>query len=816
MKQFLKIFFVFSFLITAYTAQAQYPTDCVDAVIICGNSNVNLNVSGIGVQELNNSNTCSSYETNSIWLQVSLVTDGTLGFTLKPNNSSISEDYDFFVFGPNVACNELGQAIRCSTTNPSSAGLPNNYTGMRENSVDTSEGPGPDGDSFVKWLTVSAGDTYFIVIDRPIGNSGFTLEWTGTAEFSSPPSNQSHGLAPLDLEKCDTDSPYGDGFTAFNLEMNTPKIKGSQKDVTVTYHLNDTDANSNANPLTSPYTNISNPQKIVARITNTITGCFELADFTITASLGPDFKAPSPFHECDTDADGNSNNGRTYFDLTKKNPEILNGQDPSTIKITYHKSMASAQNSSDPGVDAHSYYNANPYNEQLYVRLEDPFNKNCRNITTLDLVVNPLPQAFNATIMQCDDDGKSDGITLFNLNEAKDALTGGASDRSLTYYTSKTEAQAGGPSTINGKAYKNSKNPELLYVRITDDFTGCFSVSTLNLEVSVTAANDTQLNHCDDDGLEDGFYTFTLSDADSDVLKGLPSGLDLVYYETYKDALLETHPLPNQFTNRNAYAQTIFARVENSNACYGISEVALNVYKMPTVETEAEEIYCLNTFPETLTLYSNIIDHISATYTYSWSTGETSSEIEVNSPGTYTVRITNSNGCYKDRTIKVLPSNIATISDIKINDASQNNTVAVMVTGEGSYEYALNNIKGPYQESHIFENVAPGFYTVFVRDMNGCGTSKEKISVIGFPKYFTPNNDGINDTWQVNGINGQFQSKTTIYIFNRMGKLLKQLNPLGIGWDGTYIGHPLPPDDYWFSVTLQDGRTLKGHFTLKR
>ena len=76
---------------------AQQPTNCVDAVVVCGNSSVNLDVSGIGIQELTGSNTCGSQENNSIWLQVSLVTNGTLGFTLTPGSSSITEDYDFFV-----------------------------------------------------------------------------------------------------------------------------------------------------------------------------------------------------------------------------------------------------------------------------------------------------------------------------------------------------------------------------------------------------------------------------------------------------------------------------------------------------------------------------------------------------------------------------------------------------------------------------------------------------------------------------------------------------------------------------------------------
>ena len=164
-----------------------------------------------------------------------------------------------------------------------------------------------------------------------------------------------------------------------------------------------------------------------------------------------------------------------------------------------------------------------------------------------------------------------------------------------------------------------------------------------------------------------------------------------------------------------------------------------------------------------------------------------------------------------------MSSNIATIVSIEVVDATQNNTITILVSGEGDYEFALNNSNGPYQVSNIFENVEPGIHTVYVRDTkNNCGIVNDIVSVIGFPKFFTPNNDSFNDTWQVFGISTQFQPNSKILIFDRYGKLIKQLNPIGIGWDGTFNGEKLPTNDYWFKVTLQDGRSFSSHFALKR
>ena len=797
-------------------AFTQEPTDCINSVIACGNSNITLDVNGVGTQELNGSNSCASQETNSIWLKITMITGGTLGFTLTPDSASITEDYDFFVFGPNVTCGNIGQAIRCSTTNPTSAGQSNNLTGMNSSSTDTSEGPGADGNSFVKWLDVNVGETYYIVIDRPIGNSPFSLEWTGTAQFSEPPTNESSTSGtPLNLQSCDVITPFNDGFTPFNISDNTPTILGTQTNVTVTYHKSASDANIGINELTSPYTNISNPQTIYARITDNSTECFELADFDLNVNIGPDFMAPSDFILCDNLDDSDDKNGHIIFDLALKNNEILKGQNPADFNITHYTSQINAE--TPTGALPNLYPNVTAFGEQIFVRIEDVLNPDCRSITPLNLVVNPNPEAFNHHILQCDEDSTIDGFTIFNLNEANEDLTGHISNRSTKFYT-----DAARTFEVGGNSFLNTTNPQIIYVEVINDVTGCVSNSELTLEASITDSNDTALPPvCDDDGVEDGFHIFNLSDADTAILNGLPPGLTISYFETFNDALLEQNDLGTSFENTIPYSQTIYARVENINNCYGISEVELTVNRLPDIETEALIYYCLNTFPQTIAINAGVFNDSPTNYTYNWSTGETAYEVPINKTGTYTVTVTNANGCTKNRTITIEASNVATIQEINVDDVSQNNTITVIASGEGTYEYRLidekNVVVFPYQESHVFENVFPGIYTVTVKDVkNDCGPpTYDKVSVIGFPKFFTPNNDGKHDTWQVYGISSMFQPNTKIRIFNRYGKLIKQLNPLGNGWDGTINGEKLPVDDYWFAIELQDGRVFKNHFTLK-
>ncbi|TYA53893.1 T9SS type B sorting domain-containing protein [Formosa maritima] len=817
MKLIKNIFFIIIICFHLNSLKAQEPTDCVDAVIVCGNSEINLNVNGIGTQELFGSNNCSSQENNSLWLQVTLVTNGTLGFTLTPNSNSIVEDYDFFVFGPNRSCNNIGQAIRCSTTNPQAAGQGNNLTGMNGTETDTAEGPGPQGNSFVRWLDVTAGDTYFIVIDRPIGNSAFSLEWTGTAQFASPPNNETGSPEALDIENCDVDLPYGNNITSFNLETNTSSIIGTQTNVSVTYHVNENDANLNINPLVSPYTNVSSPQTIQARLTDTLTGCFDIIPFTLTV-ISPHFAQPTELEACDDYNDTNPSNGQTYFDLTSKNNEILDGQNPTDFYISYHTLQIDAETGSNPLPNI--YYNTTAISQQIFVRIEDVNNVNCASITTLDLVVIPVPTSFNASLLQCDEDGVNDGRTFFNLNEANNVLTGGISNLSTAFYFSLTNAENSN-NPLDANNYNNLTNPQIVFAQVIDNTTGCFSIAELSLEVSVTQLLDYQAPPtCDELGSEDGINTFNLSDFEADMhtINGIV--FPITFYESYQDALLEQNELVSPYNNTTPYNQTLFARAENNNACYGISEVYLTINKLPELEADESVLYCLNTFPQTIPLSAGILNDSPTNYTYLWSTGETTETIQINQLGTYTLTTTNIFGCSKSRNITVEPSNTATFNDIIVVDATENNTITVLVLGEGIYEYALYDQDGLYatfQSSNIFNNIYGGIYTVAVRDIkNNCGIVTQDVSVIGFPKVFTPNGDGFNDTWNVKGVSNLFQPNTMIRIFDRYGKLVKQLDPLGTGWDGTFNGEALPTSDYWFSATLQDGREFQSHFTLKR
>ena len=148
---------------------------------------------------------------------------------------------------------------------------------------------------------------------------------------------------------------------------------------------------------------------------------------------------------------------------------------------------------------------------------------------------------------------------------------------------------------------------------------------------------------------------------------------------------------------------------------------------------------------------------------------------------------------------------------------SENSVVIVNVQdGNGTFLYQIDD-EG-FQTSNMFTGVSEGTHTVTVTDTQGCTYLTASVFLIGYPKFFTPNGDGYNDTWNIKGLN---QADAKLYIFDRYGKLIKQLSVMDTsdGWDGTFNGQLLPSTDYWFSLDYNEGtqrREFRAHFSLKR
>ncbi|WP_179320312.1 T9SS type B sorting domain-containing protein [Winogradskyella helgolandensis] len=747
---------------------------------------------------------------------------------------------------------------------------------------------------------------------------------------------------PVTLTEYVTCDSNADGFTQFDLTNKDLEILGGQTDVSLTYHVNEADALSGNNPISTPgsFTNSSNPQTIFVRLENDNNVCFDIGSFEISVALPPEAIQPSPLELCDDEIADEV----TVFDLTVKNDEITGGE--ASWSVDYYETLAGAVNQLDP-VNAEAYTNvsiagaiANP--QTLFAVVTDT-DTGCTDMVTLTIRVmpNPTPTPSDQlpNLELCDDFNTGDGVEVFDLTENEILILNGEAGVAARYYESLDDAESGtnaipdptqytnidtseqeiyvrvtndvtdcytivdftikvhplpevvavtdfiqcelftdgfdnfdlttkDEEVLNGQdasqfvvsyhdnltdaeagmnglvsLYTNSSNPQQIFVTITNTVTGCsISTQSFNIEVQEAAQANPNMDPivfetCDDNMETDDDPTndsaqFDLTTRDAEVLDGQdPLNYIVTYFATQEEADLNVNSLPTLYEN-STNPQVIYARVDNNtpdgtgndtSICYEVAALTLQVNPLPKFDLEDTYTLCLNT-NGTEILEPLVIETGLSTVDYSfiWTfegtfLSETGSSLAPIEGGTYAVFITNLiTGCENDDSTVVIESEPPSLTVSLMTQAfADNHVLEAVATGFGIYEYSLDG--GPWQDEGIFANVSTGEHEITARDKNGCGITTESIFVIDYPLYFTPNGDGNNDTWNIEGIG----SNAIIYIFNRYGKLLKQLSPDGEGWNGTFNGNALPTSDYWFSVEYDEPssgirKEFRANFTLKR
>ena len=206
-------------------------------------------------------------------------------------------------------------------------------------------------------------------------------------------------------------------------------------------------------------------------------------------------------------------------------------------------------------------------------------------------------------------------------------------------------------------------------------------------------------------------------------------------------------------------------------------------------------------------------------YAYDWEHENgtlisTSSIATIEMEGNYILTITdfaNNILCSNTYTFRLIRSKVPKIQNVEYGDLGDN-FVKIVAVGDGDFEYSIDGIT--FQDSNYFGDIMGGTYDISVRDKGGCGEDNTKVTVMDYPKFFTPNMDGVNDYWQISGID-QYPN-SNIEIYDRYGKLIHQFSEISEGWDGTYNGRPMPSSDYWFKVVFVNKPPFTGHFSLKR
>jgi len=650
-------------------------------------------------------------------------------------------------------------------------------------------------------------------------------------------------VTPTMLVKCDDTAPLNDAQATFDLTQKDNEILGPLGiglGNTVAYFETQANATNNVSPITpaTAYTNPlgQNPKTLFVRVT-TPQGCVSYTTLTVKVlPLPVPDTTPDALELCD-----NTNTGDNVepFDLTQAEDDIANNDNAVTFSYYPTQADATAEPPTNEITPATAYVSGTG---SVWVRVSasngnanDPV---CYSVVELPLIVHPLPaQSAIAPYAICEQN--TDGFATFDLGSRIARILGPDADPADYAVTFRYNGNLISYSYTNIVA-----NSQVIDVTVVHNGTGCNTTVQLTLLVEEQAiANEVttpDFDLCDTDGDNDGEFIVDLTQATADIIGTQdPAIHSVTYYPSEADALAQTNAIANPAAY-NATTMTIWAEIINTSTVSGCPdytsfEVVIELLPEPEISTQDDvRTICVDFDTQEVLRPLELRSGVTPNgHTYDWYLDgalvgtTTNGTYLAQAPGTYTVIVTGPapNGCVSDESegftvIQSGPASPIGIGYTVSNAFGDSQVITVLVEGYGEYQYSLYE-EGPWQNSNVFTDVAPGAHTIFVRDVteDACDTLiLDEVSIINYPHYFTPNADGYNDTWNVIGLAGE-EYQAIVYIFDRYGKLIKQISPDGEGWDGTFNGTKVPADDYWFTVEFTEGlnrREFKAHFALKR
>ena len=610
-----------------------------------------------------------------------------------------------------------------------------------------------------------------------------------TIDVKEPPN--AYGIN--DIYACEDE--YNSGISSlFDLSMVEKQVLGSQTNKVVVYIDG---AGNEYDTMPNPFTNtVRNREAITVRVShNSNPCCYSETSFDLIVNPIPNLEGIEDLIVCD-----GKTNGFELFNLQPIKENIISASTNITVEF-YHEN---GQLINEP---LNAVENLVANEEVISIHTSNN-NTNCYNEATFKLKISPLPLANTLNeLVGCDDN--NDGISeYFDTSNVKLEVLGNQTDMEVSYFDTNGSPL---PSPLPNPYTNITANQEIVTVRVTNPLTNCYAETPLVLKT----ASQPQINKpqslfgCD---LGNGFANFDTSGIETELI-GNQNGLKIIYFDTSGNQL--PSPLPAAFQNTQAWSQTINVKVENelNNLCYSETSFDLIVNELQTVNIDKTYFIC-NLEPSLNISIHNDLN----TYAWEYQNGDVISnthEATLVNAGNYTLTVgKNKNGIYCENSFEfeLIRSVLPTITEIKYKELSDNNFIKILASGDGEFEYSIDGIN--YQYSNLFDNIPGGTYTAFVRDTYGCGEDSKEITLVDYPKFFTPNSDGYNDYWHIFGIENYPQSR--ILIYDRYGKLITQLDANSVGWDGSNNGSILPSSDYWFKADLGSEKMFTGHFTLKR
>lgn len=457
---------------------------------------------------------------------------------------------------------------------------------------------------------------------------------------------------------------------------------------------------------------------------------------------------------CDDDGSGDE-----FVDLTQFTADVLGTQDAATFDISYHGNATDADLDQNPLPDN---YLATLGTNEIWVRIANntsPINDGCSATGSFILTVSTVPTVSNIPDFEICDDVSQDGFEDFDLASflpTIEAQAGNPMDVAYSIHESQTDADMNMGAIDTSIPYTNTMNPQVLYVRLQNvNDIDCFGTAPFNLAVLPAPSLGTVANIevCDDAPL-DGNTDFILSDQDAAVLNGATG--TVTYHGSQADAESGNAPLSSPYTVSGT--ETIYARLVNADGCSGTTSFDITVQVAPAIGNAPD---LTNICDGTVDLNQNLFE-LSV---------QDAAVLNGLNPSEYT--------------ITYYTTDVDAQNDTNALPLSYTVPFQSGVTTDLLFARLENNTTGCFNTSQ--------FTIIF-----------ERCEII-FPEGFSPNNDGINDTFSIPGLAEQYNN-FTLQVFNRHGTLVYETSAsnyeefAGIPNKGALAGDGLLPVGTYFYV----------------
>ena len=466
---------------------------------------------------------------------------------------------------------------------------------------------GVDGPGFIS----ADNDSGCLTVTFTSDTVGTTTGWTAEVLCNDGPFviNQ-----PTDYEVCDGDF---DGFYEFDLTLKDAEILSglSPNSYGVSYYETQQDADTDTNPLSSPYTNITNPQTIYVNVIEFSSGNREQTSFNLFVNFPPQPNFLDVYEICDGSSvvidSGLSD--PSYFYSWYFNGFYITGEDGPTLVAT------------ETGY----------YSFQVFIA-----DGQCDSFAEFEVILNDFSFISQpAPLTVCDDD--DDGFSTFDLQTAIPAITGGNNNPTLIVTFHETQSDADNFLNILDPIFANTTPfTQTLFVRVSSNTGDCYETTTLDLivDVNCVSASSVTTNVCSDD--PNSPVDIDLTANASEMVNGQnTSDFSFEYYTTQADADAQTSPITNpESYTVSGNSSTIFVRIEEIvTGDNTIVNIFINFNLNPIIVFNEPYTLCAN---DEIVLTPFIDGGSGAGYTYIWSEGSTDPEIIVFQAGIYTVTVT--------------------------------------------------------------------------------------------------------------------------------------------------------------------------------